>query len=107
MVQVDEDGSTLLLGMNHGAKPRELGPLEFNLAPEDQCEELSRLPPARLETRDKTFNLEEKLKRVVVPPPSSLPVAIPNSIKKVTSNPGPNRFYLESLEFAFQPGYYF
>ncbi|KAG6436310.1 hypothetical protein SASPL_101204 [Salvia splendens] len=103
-VQVDEDGETLLLGKNHGAKARELGPLEFNLAPEDQREELSRLPPARLETGDKSFNGEEKLERAIVPPLPSFPAAIPNSMKKVTSDPCPDRFYLDSLESAFQPG---
>ncbi|XP_042041815.1 uncharacterized protein LOC121787206 isoform X1 [Salvia splendens] len=63
--QVDEVGRALFFGKNHGAEPKEFGPLEFNFAPENQREELPRLPPVRLKTEDKPFNIqwEEKYER--------------------------------------------
>ncbi|KAL1568332.1 hypothetical protein AAHA92_03711 [Salvia divinorum] len=63
--QVDEVGRALFFGKNQGAEPKEFGSLEFNLAPENQREELPRLPPVRLKTEDKPFNIhwEEKYER--------------------------------------------
>ncbi|KAG6401992.1 hypothetical protein SASPL_138860 [Salvia splendens] len=63
--QVDEVGRALFFGKNQGAEPKEFGPLEFHLAPENQREELPRLPPVRLKSEDKPFNIhwEEKYER--------------------------------------------
>lgn len=63
--QVDEVGRALFFGKNQGAEPKDFGPLEFHLAPENQREELPRLPPVRLKTEDKPFNIhwEEKYER--------------------------------------------
>ncbi|XP_057804230.1 uncharacterized protein LOC131019659 isoform X1 [Salvia miltiorrhiza] len=63
--QVDEVGRALFFGKNQGAEPKEFGALEFHLAPENQREELPRLPPVRLKSEDKPFNIhwEEKYER--------------------------------------------
>ncbi|XP_047981148.1 uncharacterized protein LOC125222525 [Salvia hispanica] len=63
--QVDEVGRAPFFGKNQGAEPKEFGPLEFHLAPENQREELPRLPPVRLKSEDKPFNIhwEEKYER--------------------------------------------
>ncbi|XP_042013590.1 uncharacterized protein LOC121761944 [Salvia splendens] len=63
--QVDEVGRAPFFGKNQGAEPKEFGPLEFHIVPENQREELPRLPPVRLKSEDKPFNIhwEEKYER--------------------------------------------
>lgn len=63
--QVDEVGRTLYLQKAHGGEPKDFGDLELRLAPENQKEELPRLPPVRLKSEDKSFNIhwEEKYER--------------------------------------------
>lgn len=60
--QVDEVGRSLYLRKTHGAEPKDFGALEFPFASENQKEELPRLPPVRLKSEDKAFNIhwEEK-----------------------------------------------
>ncbi|KAI3454347.1 hypothetical protein Pfo_011010 [Paulownia fortunei] len=63
--QVDEVGRALFFGKTHGGEPKDFGALEFHLASENQKEELPRLPPVRLKSEDKSFNIhwEEKYER--------------------------------------------
>ncbi|PIN25533.1 Dual-specificity tyrosine-phosphorylation regulated kinase [Handroanthus impetiginosus] len=63
--QVDEVGRALFFGKTQGGEPRNFGALEFHLPPENQKEELPRLPPVRLKSEDKSFNIhwEEKYER--------------------------------------------
>lgn len=63
--QVDEVGRALFFGKNQGTEPKDFGPLEFHLVSENHREELPRLPPVRLKSEDKPFNIhwEEKYER--------------------------------------------
>ncbi|CAA0820955.1 Protein kinase superfamily protein [Striga hermonthica] len=63
--QVDEVGRSLLFGKTQAGEPQAFGALEFHLASENQKEELPRLPPVRLKSEDKSFNIhwEEKYER--------------------------------------------
>ncbi|KAG8378655.1 hypothetical protein BUALT_Bualt07G0007900 [Buddleja alternifolia] len=63
--QVDEVGRALYFGKTQGGEPKDFGALEFHLATENQKEELPRLPPVRLKSEDKSFNIhwEEKYER--------------------------------------------
>ncbi|KAL8545284.1 hypothetical protein ACS0TY_005459 [Phlomoides rotata] len=63
--QVDEVGRALFFGNIQGGDPKDFGPLECHLASENQKEELPRLPPVRLKSEDKSFNIhwEEKYER--------------------------------------------
>lgn len=60
--QVDEVGRALYLKKAHGVEPKDFGDLDFQ---ENQKEELPRLPPVRLKSEDKSFNIqwEEKYER--------------------------------------------
>ncbi|KAL0341657.1 UNVERIFIED_CONTAM: putative serine/threonine-protein kinase dyrk2 [Sesamum calycinum] len=63
--QVDEVGRALFLGKTQVAEPEDFGALEFHLASENQKEELPRLPPVKLKSEAKPFNIhwEEKYER--------------------------------------------
>lgn len=63
--QVDDVGRALFFGNNQGGDPKDFGPLDFHLVSENQKEELPRLPPVRLKSEDKSFNIqwEEKYER--------------------------------------------
>lgn len=63
--QVDDVGRALFFGKNQGTEPKDFGALEFHLASENHKEELPRLPPVRLKSEDKSFNIhwEEKYER--------------------------------------------
>ncbi|PIN25544.1 Dual-specificity tyrosine-phosphorylation regulated kinase [Handroanthus impetiginosus] len=63
--QVDEVGRALFFGKTQEGEPKDFGALEFHLPPENQKEELPRLPPVRLKSEDKSFNIhwEEKYER--------------------------------------------
>lgn len=63
--QVDEVGRALFFGKIQGCEPKSFGALDFHLASEHQKEELPRLPPVRLKSEDKPFNIhwEEKHER--------------------------------------------
>ncbi|KAL2243857.1 UNVERIFIED_CONTAM: putative serine/threonine-protein kinase dyrk2 [Sesamum indicum] len=63
--QVDEVGKALFLGKTQVAEPKDFGALEFHLASENQKEELPRLPPVKLKSEAKPFNIhwEEKYER--------------------------------------------
>lgn len=63
--QVDEVGRALYLEKAHGSEPKGFSDLNFPLAPLSQREELPRLPPVRLKSEDKSFNIhwEEKHER--------------------------------------------
>lgn len=63
--QVDDVGRAIFFGKNQGTEPKDFGALEFHLASENHKEELPRLPPVRLKSEDKSFNIhwEEKYER--------------------------------------------
>ncbi|KAL3824932.1 hypothetical protein ACJIZ3_020961 [Penstemon smallii] len=63
--QVDEVGRALYFAKTQGGDPKDFGALEFCLASESQKEELPRLPPVRLKSEDKHFDIhwEEKYER--------------------------------------------
>ncbi|KAL0357618.1 UNVERIFIED_CONTAM: Serine/threonine-protein kinase ppk5 [Sesamum calycinum] len=63
--QVDEVGRALYFGKTQGGEPKDLGALEFHLASNNQKEDLPRLPPVKLKSEDKPFNIqwEEKYER--------------------------------------------
>ncbi|KAL0364475.1 UNVERIFIED_CONTAM: putative serine/threonine-protein kinase dyrk2 [Sesamum angustifolium] len=63
--QVDEVGRALYFGKTQGGEPKDLGALEFHLASDNQKEDLPRLPPVKLKSEDKPFNIqwEEKYER--------------------------------------------
>ncbi|GER56733.1 kinase family protein [Striga asiatica] len=63
--QVDEVGRALLFGKTQSGEPKDFGALDFHHATENQKEELPRLPPVRLKSEDKSFNIhrEEKYER--------------------------------------------
>ncbi|KAL3835290.1 hypothetical protein ACJIZ3_010026 [Penstemon smallii] len=63
--QVDEVGRALYLGKTQGGEHKDFGEIEFHPASENQKEELPRLPPVRLKSEDKSFNIhwEEKYER--------------------------------------------
>ncbi|KAL0385206.1 UNVERIFIED_CONTAM: putative serine/threonine-protein kinase dyrk2 [Sesamum radiatum] len=63
--QVDEVGRALYFGKTQGGEPKDLGALEFHLASDNQKEDLPRLPPVKLKSEDKSFNIqwEEKYER--------------------------------------------
>ncbi|KAL6583694.1 hypothetical protein OROMI_002983 [Orobanche minor] len=63
--QVDEVGRAFLFGKIQGGEPKDFGALDFLLASENHKEEFPRLPPVRLKSEDKPFNIqwEEKYER--------------------------------------------
>lgn len=64
--QVDELGRALYIRKTEGGEPKYLNALELlHLAPDNQKEELPRLPPVRLKSEHKPFNIhwEEKYER--------------------------------------------
>ncbi|KAK4427005.1 putative serine/threonine-protein kinase dyrk2 [Sesamum alatum] len=63
--QVDEVGRALYFGKTQGGEPKDLGALEFHLASDNQKEDFPRLPPVKLKSEDKPFNIqwEEKYER--------------------------------------------
>lgn len=62
--QVDEVGRALYM-KTHGGEPKDFGALEYALALEHPKEELPTLPPVRLKSKEKSFNIhwEEKYER--------------------------------------------
>ncbi|XP_073139470.1 uncharacterized protein [Henckelia pumila] len=62
--QVDEVGRTMYFGKTQGGEPKDFGELKY-LASGYQKEELPKLPPVRLKSEDKFFNIqwEEKYER--------------------------------------------
>ncbi|XP_075075737.1 uncharacterized protein LOC107780763 [Nicotiana tabacum] len=63
--QVDEVGRALYLGKIPGREPKDFSSLGFSLISESQKEELPRLPPVRIKSEEKSFNIhwEEKFER--------------------------------------------
>lgn len=63
--QVDEVGRAFYLGKTPGSEPKEISGLGFSLISESQKEELPRLPPVRIKSEEKSFNIhwEEKFER--------------------------------------------
>ncbi|CAN4099209.1 unnamed protein product [Withania somnifera] len=63
--QVDEVGRDLYQGKTPGSEPKDIICLGFSLMSESQKQELPRLPPVRIKSEEKSFNIhwEEKFKR--------------------------------------------
>ncbi|KAH0666819.1 hypothetical protein KY285_028025 [Solanum tuberosum] len=63
--QVDEVGRAFYLGKTPGSEPKDFSGLGFSLISESQKEELPRLPPVRIKSEEKSFNIhwEEKFER--------------------------------------------
>lgn len=62
---MDEVGRALYLGKIPGREPKDFSSLGFSLISESQKEELPRLPPVRIKSEEKSFNIhwEEKFER--------------------------------------------
>lgn len=60
--QVDEVGRAIYLGKTPGNEPKDFSSLGFSLISESQKEELPRLPPVRIKSEEKSFDIhcEEK-----------------------------------------------
>ncbi|XP_019164399.1 PREDICTED: uncharacterized protein LOC109160567 [Ipomoea nil] len=63
--QVDEIGRALYFVRAHGSEPKDLSGFSLPLGSENQTEELPRLPPVRLKSEEKPFNIHwvEKFER--------------------------------------------
>ncbi|KAM3374512.1 hypothetical protein P3S68_013226 [Capsicum galapagoense] len=63
--QVDEVGRAIYLGKTPGNEPKDFSSLGFSLISESQKEELPRLPPVRIKSEEKSFDIhcEEKFER--------------------------------------------
>ncbi|XP_051123234.1 uncharacterized protein LOC127246077 isoform X2 [Andrographis paniculata] len=56
--QVDEMGRAIFFGKTQAGEPKDFDELEFHPASENQKEEFPRLPPVRLKTEDRPFNIQ-------------------------------------------------